>query len=313
MVVRVSDGDSSYTIQQGSVSIEAAKNITLLSIDGPITLENGGGMVELSDGKLSVMGTTVSIEGSSVNIAGQTAEMMGGGGGGAAVASSAKLVSNVAAPQPVSAMLLAATTGTGLGIALAATQAPGSGKTTTKPVATAAAVATSEKAKETGRFITAAEGQGIVGVAKDWEKAKVPYVSPGNTKRGADCSGSTSAIYAEAGLGYGHKGTAGFSDVVGTDANFVKGKHYFKKVYTPQVGDVGLWSNGKKKEEARGHMAIFDANAGFTDSPKNKQPGNLWSASSPTSDRDFGPAKISFYDNKNNYGTVTWYRYWKAQ
>ena len=56
MSVQVMDGNSSYTIQQGSVSIEAAKAITLLSIDGPITIENGGGSVELSDGKLSVMG-----------------------------------------------------------------------------------------------------------------------------------------------------------------------------------------------------------------------------------------------------------------
>ena len=172
MVVRVSDGDSSYIIQQGSVSIEAAKNITLLSIDGPITLENGGGMVELSDGKLSVMGTTVSIEGNSVAFTGKMAEMLGGGGGGgggAAAASSAKPVSNIAAPQTVSAMLLAATTGTGLGIALAATQASGNGKTTTKPVATAAPAATTEKAKETGRFITAAEGLGIAGKAKLWK------------------------------------------------------------------------------------------------------------------------------------------------
>ena len=109
MSVQVMDGNSSYTIQQGSVSIEAAKAITLLSIDGPITIENGGGSVELSDGKLSVMGTTVSVEGDSVAIKGQMAEMTGGGGGGGAVASKAKAaVSTQAAPM----MLAAADTGT---------------------------------------------------------------------------------------------------------------------------------------------------------------------------------------------------------
>ena len=99
--------------------------------------------------------------------------------------------------------------------------------------------------------------------------------------------------------------------LVGTDEHFTKGKHFFKKVDTPQVGDVGLWSNGKTGKDAEGHMAIFDANSGFIDPPENILPGDLWSASHPGG-RAFGPAKISFYNNKNNYGTVTWYRYWKA-
>ncbi|MDO8990617.1 MAG: type VI secretion system tip protein TssI/VgrG [Sideroxyarcus sp.] len=89
MSVRVSVGDSSYTIEQGSVSIDAANAITLLSESGPISIEQGGGSVEISDGKLSIRGATVAIEGSSVAIAGQMAEMMGGGGSGAKAASKA--------------------------------------------------------------------------------------------------------------------------------------------------------------------------------------------------------------------------------
>jgi cell wall-associated NlpC family hydrolase len=162
----------------------------------------------------------------------------------------------------------------------------------------------------TGRFIRVAEGQGIADVAKKWADADVPYVSNGRTKQGADCSGSTSSIYAEAGFAYPHHSTSGFPDLVGTDSHFIKGKHFFKKVDSPQVGDVGLWSNGKLGKNASGHMAIYDANVGKT--PKGLV-GNLWSASNPTSSRKYGSARIDFFDHKSGYGTVTWYRYWKAQ
>jgi type VI secretion system secreted protein VgrG len=84
MSVKVMDGDNTITVQQGSVSIDAANSINILAEGGPITIEQGGGKIELSDGKLSIQGTTVAIEGNSVAVSGQSAQMMGGGGRAAA-------------------------------------------------------------------------------------------------------------------------------------------------------------------------------------------------------------------------------------
>ncbi|MDO8988591.1 MAG: phage baseplate assembly protein V, partial [Sideroxyarcus sp.] len=89
MSVRVMDGDNSITVEQGSVSIDAANAITILAEGGPLSIEQGGGKIEFNDGKLSIRGTTVAIEGSSVAVSGQMAEMMGGGGSGAKAASKA--------------------------------------------------------------------------------------------------------------------------------------------------------------------------------------------------------------------------------
>lgn len=188
--------------------------------------------------------------------------------------------------------------------------------TTTKP----------EKPKDTGRFITATEGQRIARVAKDWKDTPYgtgKYAGGGAVKGkngGADCSGAIWKIYQEAEFPYGryfntvefvnliatdsHFIVAWLKDLVGTDADFVKGKHFFKQVALPQVGDIGWWN---------GHMAIYDNNAGVTDKGTE---GNLWSA------RDigykFGPARINWFDNYvvkktgKNYGIVKWYRYWSA-
>jgi len=86
MSVKVMDGDNTITVQQGSISLDAANAITILSGNGPLTIELGGGKIELNDGKLSIQGATVSIEGNSVAVTGQSVQMMGGGGP-AAVAS----------------------------------------------------------------------------------------------------------------------------------------------------------------------------------------------------------------------------------
>jgi hypothetical protein len=161
------------------------------------------------------------------------------------------------------------------------------------------------------RFLTVAEGQKIADVAKKWADADVPYVSNGRTKQGADCSGSTSSIYAEAGFAYPHHNTSGFPDLVGTDSHFIKDKHFFKKVDSPQVGDVGLWSNGKLGKDASGHVAIYVPNAGLC-GKEGKTAGNLLSATHPGG-RKFRPEHVSFFDGHDGYGTVTWYRYWKAQ
>ena len=117
---------------------------------------------------------------------------------------------------------------------------------------------------------------------------------------GADCSGSTWKIYQEAGFSYApYLHTAGFKDLVGTDQNFIKGKHFFKEVSSPQTGDVGWW---------KGHMAIYDKDAGTT--PRG-QVGHLWSASNPKGS-GFGVARTDFYDFKDGKGQIIWYRYWKA-
>ena len=86
--------------------------------------------------------------------------------------------------------------------------------------------------------------------------------------------------------------------MVGTNAKFVKGKHFFKQVATPQVGDIGWWN---------GHMAIYDLNAGKT--KPEELDGNLWSARN--TNRPFGAARIDWYVNR--YGAVKWYRYWKPE
>ena len=88
MSVKVMDGDNTITVQQGSVSIDAANAINIQAEGGPITIEQGGGKIEIADGKVSIQGNTVSLEGSSVAVTGQSVQMMGGGGP-AAVASKA--------------------------------------------------------------------------------------------------------------------------------------------------------------------------------------------------------------------------------
>jgi len=170
--------------------------------------------------------------------------------------------------------------------------------------------ATPPKPASAGRFISPAEGQSIVQRAKLWKGT--PYGtgtyagSNPVSKKGADCSGSVWKIYQEAGFSYGaYTSTAGFKSLVGTDQNFVPGKHFFKQVNVPQVGDIAWWN---------GHMAIYDPHAGKT-VPEGLD-GNIWSAR--RKGLDFGPTRQNWYDNyvdketSKNYGTVQWYRYWKA-
>lgn len=181
-----------------------------------------------------------------------------------------------------------------------------------------------EKPKDTGRFIMPNEGQKIARVAKEWAVAKTPYgvgkyAGGGAVKKeGADCSGATWKIYAEAGFPYGgyfntvrfvnrvstdsHFVVVWLKDLVGSEADFVKGTHFFKEVFMPQVGDIGWWHNGKA-----GHMVIYDNNAGTT---AKGQQANVWTASNPTGD-PFGPGRINWFDEKYN-APAKWYRYWIA-
>ena len=170
-------------------------------------------------------------------------------------------------------------------------------------------VVSSSKLADAGHFITVAEGQSIVMKAKLWKGT--PYgtgiYAGGNPVKasGADCSGSVWKIYQEAGFSYGsYTNTAGFMNLAGDDTNFIQGKHFFKLVSLPQVGDVGWWHNGKG-----GHMAIYDPNSGMC-GQENKTAGNVWSASNARGPA-FGAAHSSWYD-KDYKIHVKWFRFWKS-
>ena len=189
------------------------------------------------------------------------------------------------------------------------------------PPKTTNTAAKPEKPKATGRFITASEGWRIVQVAKSWKGTPYgtgKYKGGGAVKgKGADCSGATWKIYAEAGFPYGgyfntvrfvnrvatdsHFIVAWLKDLVGSEANFVKGEHFFKQVSLPQVGDIGWW---------KGHMAIYEQNSGMC-GKRNNVEGNIWSAYDVNAP-NFGPAHTSFWDSPNGPGNVIWYRYWIA-
>lgn len=88
-------------------------------------------------------------------------------------------------------------------------------------------------------FITNVEGKRIVAEARNWVDTK--YVYGGITKSGADCSGSTWAIYAGAGFPY---------DAKYRPSSQLAHNPKFKLVPNsiPQEGDVAWWP---------GHVAIY--------------------------------------------------------
>jgi len=129
-------------------------------------------------------------------------------------------------------------------------------------------------------FIAGEEGQQIVDMAKSWEKT--PYLFGGKSKSGADCSGSTWAIYKEAGFPYKYLPSASFPN----SSNFQPSLDNI-----PQVGDVGRWN---------GHMAIYDPNA--------PDGNNVWTAHR-TSGPPYGADQFERYNKI--YGPVQWYRYYK--
>ena len=116
----------------------------------------------------------------------------------------------------------------------------------------------------------------LIAVANQWSAASVPYVSGGTTQKGADCSGSISAIYGEAGLPIGHM----------TSGAFPKSSMFVAVTGQPEVGDVGWYP---------GHVVLF---AGDQAGPGH----DVWSASH-TGGPVFGPASSKWY------GTPRWYRY----
>jgi cell wall-associated NlpC family hydrolase len=128
-------------------------------------------------------------------------------------------------------------------------------------------------------LITEKEGQHIVKIASRW--AQTPYVWGGTTKTGADCSGTTWAIYREAGYTYESKYRP--SSQFPLNPRFRKAPDN-----TPQEGDVGWWI---------GHVAIYAGNS------------EIW-----TAHRTAGPAysKETLQKWVKRRGPVKWYRYLKA-
>jgi cell wall-associated NlpC family hydrolase len=121
-------------------------------------------------------------------------------------------------------------------------------------------------------FITPENLQKILSNAPSWKG--VPYLRRGKTRKGADCSGSTWAIYGEAGSPYLYRDSSSFP---GSE---------FKEVPSPLPGDVVWWS---------GHMAIFAGE------------GKVWSAR--RTGFVYGLYPIEWFIK--DYGPPTYYRYWK--
>ena len=120
-----------------------------------------------------------------------------------------------------------------------------------------------QDAKTSGKgFVSFQEGQKIAAAAKGW--VGTPYVTGGESKDGADCSGSVFGIYTEAGVPFPRVSSFAFADLT-----------QFKRVpgNEPQIGDVGYWP---------GHLMIYDPGAGTT---RKGETANGWSATRPKAAR----------------------------
>jgi RHS repeat-associated protein len=141
--------------------------------------------------------------------------------------------------------------------------------------------------------LTPAQGRAIASTAASW--IGVPYKFGGHSKSGADCSGSTWAIYAQAGFKYS---AAPVSTVSFTKA-MVKPTAtpgYFFPVENPRPGDVMLWPS---------HMAIYDPNAKSTCSCSTQQGSNMFSATH-RGGPPYGPYNSRWWFGGN---TPVYYRY----
>jgi cell wall-associated NlpC family hydrolase len=129
-----------------------------------------------------------------------------------------------------------------------------------------------------GLDLTPAQQAAVIAAAQDWTNALVPYRWGGNTKAGADCSGSVSGIYNQAGIDIGRLTSQQFAD--SPFAPVPDGSDL-------QPGDVGIYP---------GHVVIYGG------STTGIAGDNVWSASH-SGGNPFGPANSSWY------GTPVWYRY----
>jgi cell wall-associated NlpC family hydrolase len=122
-------------------------------------------------------------------------------------------------------------------------------------------------------FISPEEGQSLVDEASTW--LGTPYLSPGSTKKGADCVGSAWAIYAKKGFPYTNKKAGEYPTIP-----------QFKEVPSPQSGDIVQWS---------GHVAVYAGE------------GYVWSTRREGKTYGYYPAQWF----SNTYGPPRYLRYWK--
>ncbi len=124
------------------------------------------------------------------------------------------------------------------------------------------------------------EGKRIEAQAQSW--IRTPFLSPGATRRGADCSGSTWAIYQEAGFPYKRGGSWDIPNSL-----------YFRLApnNVPQPGDVGWFP---------GHVLIY--------APSGPQGMNVLTAHR-AGGPSYGYDYLQSWGNQKNT-TVKWYRYY---
>jgi RHS repeat-associated protein len=130
-----------------------------------------------------------------------------------------------------------------------------------------------------GLDLSAGQQAAVVAAAQAWSQANVPYLWGGSARAGADCSGSISGIYNEAGIDIGRLTSQGFTQ---SPFSLVPAGQDL------QPGDVGVYP---------GHVVVYGGadNTGVSGR-------DVWSASH-TGGNPFGPASSSWY------GSPTWYRY----
>ena len=135
-------------------------------------------------------------------------------------------------------------------------------------------------------FISIQDGEKIVAAAKKW--IGTPYLTVGNNKEGADCSGSVWGIYHDAEMTFPRVSSYDFPNLT----QFIKSPNN-----QPQIGDIGYWP---------GHLMIFDSNAGTT---SKGEIANGWSATHPNG-KAFNVARYQWFDS--HYKTsVIWFRFLK--
>ena len=131
-----------------------------------------------------------------------------------------------------------------------------------------------------GLELTTEQQNAIQSAAEDWSKSNVPYRSGGTTKTGADCSGSTSSIYKQAGIDIGRI----------TSSSIEHDQHFSPIIGDPDVGDIGHYP---------GHVVIFGG------SKTGVEGRDVWSTLNSSV---YGPAKKTWF-----HGKLTWYRYKGSQ
>lgn len=131
-------------------------------------------------------------------------------------------------------------------------------------------------------FISASDGKKIVQEASKWEDTK--YVWGGATTNGADCSGSTWAIYRNAGFPY---------DVKYRSSSQFAHNPNFKMIpnTVPQAGDVAWWS---------GHVAIWAGD------------GDIWTAHN-SGGHAYSKVPLSTWVKSRKGVQPKWYRFCKPE